>query len=86
MSSINSVILNVSSFPEKLDFVKKIYKSDTNILLVKVDDADLRYHQLLNNGIIVRNRSNQQLCQNCLRITIGTENENKSLIKTLNQL
>ena len=71
---------------EKLDFVEKIYKSDANFLLVKVDNADLRYNQLINNGIIVRNRSNQQLCQNCLRITIGTENENKSLIKILNQL
>ena len=71
---------------EKLDFVKKIYKSDANFLLVKVDNADLRYNQLLRKSIIVRNRSNQPLCQNCLRITIGTENENKSLIKTLNQL
>lgn len=71
---------------EKLDFIEKIYKSDSNFLLVKVDNADLRYNQLLKNGIIVRNRSNQPLCQNSLRITIGTENENKSLIKTLNQL
>ena len=71
---------------EKLDFIEKIYKSDSNFLLVKVDNADFRYNQLLKNGIIVRNRSNQPLCQNCLRITIGTENENKSLIKTLNQL
>jgi len=71
---------------EKLDFIEKIYKSDSNFLLVKVDNADFRYNQLLKNGIIVRNRSNQPLCQNCLRITIGTENENKSLIKILNQL
>ena len=71
---------------EKLDFIDKIYKSDANFLLVKVDNADLRYNQLLEKGIIVRNRSNQPLCQNCLRITIGTENENKSLIKILNQL
>jgi len=71
---------------EKLDFIDKIYKSDANFLLVKVDNANLRYNQLLEKGIIVRNRSNQPLCQNCLRITIGTENENKSLIKTLNQL
>ena len=71
---------------EKLDFVEKIYKSDANFLLVKVDNADLRYNQLSKKGIIVRNRSNQPLCQNCLRITIGTENENKSLIKILNQL
>jgi histidinol-phosphate aminotransferase len=71
---------------EKLDFVEKIYKSDANFLLVKVDNADLRYNQLLENGIVVRNRSNQSLCQNCLRITIGTKNENTSLIKTLNEL
>ena len=71
---------------EKLDFVEKIYKSDANFLLVKVDNADLRYNQLLDNGIVVRNRSNQPLCQNCLRITIGTKNENTSLIKTLNEL
>jgi histidinol-phosphate aminotransferase len=71
---------------EKLDFVEKIYKSDANFLLVKVDNADLRYNQLLKNGIVVRNRSNQPLCQNCLRITIGTINENTSLIKTLNEL
>jgi histidinol-phosphate aminotransferase len=71
---------------EKLDFVEKIYKSDANFLLVKVDNADLRYNQLLENGIVVRNRSNQPLCQNCLRITIGIKNENTSLIKTLNEL
>ena len=71
---------------EKLDFVEKIYKSDANFLLVKVDNADLRYNQLLEKGIVVRNRSNQPLCQNCLRITIGTKNENNSLIKTLNEL
>ena len=71
---------------EKLDFIDKIYKSDANFLLVKVDNADLRYNQLLEKGIIVRNRSNQPLCQNCLRITIGTKIENNSLIKTLNEL
>ena len=71
---------------EKLEFVEKIYKSDANFLLVKVDNADLRYNQLLEKGIVVRNRSNQPLCQNCLRITIGTKNENTSLINTLNEL
>ena len=85
-----SLILNqrkvlISSL-EKLDFVQKTYKSDANFLLVKVDNADLRYNQLLKKGIVVRNRSNQYLCQNCLRITIGTRKENKILIKTLNEL
>lgn len=74
------------AFLERLEFVEKIYESDSNFILVRVDNADLRYNQLLEKGIIVRNRSNQYLCQNCLRITIGTENENKSLIKTLSQL
>ena len=82
---LNQRKLLVSSL-EKLDFVEKIYKSDANFLLVKVDDADLRYNQLSEKGIIVRNRSNQPLCQNCLRITIGTKIENNSLIKTLNEL
>jgi histidinol-phosphate aminotransferase len=85
-----SIVLNqrnlLVSCLEKLDFIKKIYKSDANFLLVKVDNADLRYNQLLEKGIVVRNRSNQPLCQNCLRITIGTKNENTSLIKTLNEL
>ena len=82
---LNQKKLLVSSL-EKLDFVEKIYKSDANFLLVKVDNADLRYNQLSEKGIIVRNRSNQPLCQNCLRITIGTKIENNSLIKTLNEL
>ena len=82
---LNQRKLLVSSL-EKLDFVEKIYKSDANFLLVKVDNADLRYNQLSEKGIIVRNRSNQPLCQNCLRITIGTKIENNSLIKTLNEL
>ena len=82
---LNQRKLLISSL-EKLDFVEKIYKSDANFLLVKVDNADLRYNQLLEKGIIVRNRSNQPLCQNCLRITIGTKIENNSLIKTLNEL
>ena len=82
---LNQRKLLVSSL-EKLDFVEKVYKSDANFLLVKVDNADLRYNQLSEKGIIVRNRSNQPLCQNCLRITIGTKIENNSLIKTLNEL
>ena len=82
---LNQRMLLLTSL-EKLDFVEKIYKSDANFLLVKVDNADLRYNQLSEKGIIVRNRSNQPLCQNCLRITIGTKIENNSLIKTLNEL
>ena len=68
---------------EKLDIVDKVYASDANFLLVKVDNANLRYEQLLNNGIVVRNRSNQMLCENCLRFTIGTKEDNEKLTTTL---
>ncbi|ARV08504.1 histidinol-phosphate transaminase [Winogradskyella sp. PC-19] len=70
----------------KVSFVETIHPSDSNFLLVKVDDANHRYVQLIEKGIVVRNRTTQPLCENCLRFTIGTEAENKVLIKTLNQL
>ncbi|MDA8938115.1 histidinol-phosphate transaminase [Flavobacteriaceae bacterium] len=88
-SNVNSILNQkekLISFLEKLDFVEKIYESDANFILVKVDNADLRYNQLLKKGIVVRNRMNQYLCQNSLRITVGTKDENKILIKTLNEL
>ena len=71
---------------ENINFVSKIYPSDANFVLVKVDDATKRYNQLIENGIVVRNRSTQMLCDNCLRITIGTKEENEILIKTLKKI
>lgn len=70
----------------KIRFIEKIYPTDANFVLIKVDDAARRYNQLLEKGIVSRNRSNQPLCQNTLRITIGTSTENKKLITALNQL
>lgn len=70
----------------QLHFVKKVYESDANFILIKVDDAQLRYNQLIQNGIVIRNRSNQPICENCLRITIGTQKENKQLITILKSL
>lgn len=70
----------------KVDFVRKIYPSDANFILIQVDNATLRYKQLLENGIVVRNRSNYPNCTNCLRITIGTSIENKTLIAVLNTI
>ena len=67
-------------------FIKKIYPTDCNFVLVKVDDATVRYHQLVANGIVVRNRTTQPLCENCLRFTIGTALENEKLISVLNEL
>ena len=67
-------------------FVKKIHLSDTNFILIKVDNATKRYEQLLQEGIVVRNRSTQPLCENTLRITVGTPQENIKLIKTLRKI
>jgi histidinol-phosphate aminotransferase len=68
---------------EKLPFVRKVYPSDANFLLVKVEDAKTLYYYLLSRGIVVRDRSNVKLCDNCLRITVGTEEENTELIEAM---
>jgi histidinol-phosphate aminotransferase len=70
---------------KELSFVKHVYPSDANFLLVKVDEAESLYQYLLKNEIIVRDRSKLALCEGCLRITIGTEKENASLMKALKQ-
>ncbi len=70
----------------QVKFVEKIYPSDANFILIKVDNATKRYQQLLEKGIVIRNRTSQPLCDNCLRITIGTATENLKLINTLKQL
>ena len=67
----------------EITFIQKIYKSEANFLLVQVDNADLRYNQLLKEGIVIRNRSKQPRCNNTLRFTIGTPEENRKLIKAL---
>ena len=73
------VLLNV-------DFVQKIYPTEANFVLVKVDDANKRYDELIAKGIVIRNRTTQPLCDNCLRLTVGTEQENRKLIEVLKQL
>jgi len=69
-----------------ISFVEKIYQSDANFVLVKVDDANKRYEQLLKLGIVIRNRSTQPLCENTLRLTIGTEEENNKLTIQLKKI
>lgn len=64
----------------RFSLVRKVYPSDANFILVKVDDADAVYRFLLNEKIVVRNRSNVELCGGCLRITVGTPEENQRLI------
>ena len=70
----------------ELKKVKKVYPSDANFLLVEFEDAKNMYSQLVAKGIIVRDRSSVILCANCLRITVGTREENSVLIQAIKQL
>ncbi len=70
---------------EKLSMVKHIYPSDSNQLLVKFEKAHEVFKFLMNKKIIVRDRSNVVLCDDCLRITIGTHEENQALLEKLAQ-
>jgi histidinol-phosphate aminotransferase len=63
--------------------VEQVYPSDANFLLVKVKDARAVYTALLSKGIVVRDRSNVQLCEGCLRITVGSPAENAALVNSL---
>ncbi len=65
--------------------VGKIYPSQANFLLVKVDDADAMYEFLIAKGIIVRNRNKVRGCEGCLRLTIGTSEENEALLKSISE-
>jgi histidinol-phosphate aminotransferase len=69
-----------------INFVLKIYPSDANFILIRVDNANKRYQQLLDNHIVVRNRTNQPGCENCLRLTVGTKEETKTLITILKNI
>ncbi|MBK5207989.1 MAG: histidinol-phosphate transaminase [Flavobacteriaceae bacterium] len=71
---------------KSISFIEEIYLTDANFILIKVDDATKRYHQLIEKGIVIRNRTNQPLCENTLRLTVGTTNENIKLITALNDL
>ena len=70
---------------ELLPICEKVYPTDANFFLAKMTDATKIYNYLVDKGIIVRNRHRVQLCQNCLRITIGTKSENSELIAALRQ-
>ena len=70
----------------ELTFVEKVYPSEANFILIKVDDENKRYDELLAQGIVIRNRSTQYKCENTLRISIGTPDENEILIKAMNKL
>lgn len=71
---------------EKLPFVQKVYPSDANFLLVKMDDARKKFEHLMNEGVIVRDRSKVALCEGSLRITVGSPEENGELLRKLESL
>jgi len=90
---VKSEIVSIIAHREELlkvlvdvKFVEKIYPTEANFILIKVDDANKRYDELIAKGIVIRNRTTQPLCENTLRLTIGTEVENKKLIESLTLL
>ena len=82
VSERNKLIKTLNNFP----FVKTVFPTDSNFILCRVDDANRRYKELMDRGIIVRNRHGQPLCENCLRISVGTPEENLKLIDALKTL
>ncbi|MBU2929059.1 histidinol-phosphate transaminase [Winogradskyella psychrotolerans] len=93
MDSVHNEVKSIFYEREKLSkaltsitFVQNVFSSDANFILAKVDDANQRYQQLIEKGIVVRNRTNQPLCENCLRFSVGIKEENEKLIQTLIQL
>ena len=67
-------------------YIEKVYPSDGNFILIKVDDATKRYNQLLKAGVVVRNRTTEALCENCLRISVGICEENQILLNALKSI
>ncbi|HXB91938.1 MAG TPA: histidinol-phosphate transaminase, partial [Puia sp.] len=90
VGQVNEMIVSIVKMREQLagelatlPVVGKVYPSDANFLLVKVEEAHAVYERLLQDGIVVRDRSKVELCEGCLRITVGTEKENATLVKAL---
>lgn len=78
----NRLVVGLSKIP----CVKQVFPSDANFLLVRVTDADWIYTRLCAQGVVVRNRSKEIHCENCLRITIGAPDENDRLLDLLKGL
>ncbi len=68
-----------------LSFVKKVFTSQANFILIRVENANKLYDFLIERGIVIRNRTTVSLLENCLRISIGTPAENKKLFKLLKE-
>ncbi len=90
---LNSDVNLLRSEREKLNIalksipcISEVFPSDANFILARVDDAPRRYEELIQRGIVVRNRSNQPLCENTLRFTVGVPDENKLLVQALKEI
>ncbi len=86
---VNTIIAEREKLAKELEqfkFVRKIYPSDSNFLLVKMDGAREKFEYLMSEGVIVRDRSKISLCEGSLRITIGSHEENQELIDKMNGL
>lgn len=86
---INLILAERSKMVEALEALpdcQKVYPSDANFVLAKINNATALYNALVDRGIIVRNRSKVRLCNDCLRITIGTPEENKALLAALREI
>lgn len=83
VESIKSERARVAQALEAVPCVKRVYPSDANFLLVRVDDAKAVYNKLIAAEVIVRDRSGVQGCEGCLRITIGTPDENEHLLQIM---
>ncbi|WP_295236728.1 histidinol-phosphate transaminase [Sediminibacterium sp.] len=73
----------LSTVFQSMPTVQEVYPSDANFLLVKIKDARKVYEFLLTKGIVLRDRSNVQLCDDCLRITVGSEQDNTTLVEAM---
>tara|TARA_R110002126_G_scaffold290545_1_gene447794 strand:- start:7727 stop:8782 length:1056 start_codon:yes stop_codon:yes gene_type:complete len=86
-NEVNQLISERKRLKQELEccvsYIEKVYPSDGNFLLLKVDDANKRYQQLIEYGVVIRNRTTQPLCENCLRISVGVCEENQRLIRAL---
>jgi histidinol-phosphate aminotransferase len=94
--NLDTVRFNIDKIKEERDrlskalsmrsFVKKVYPSDANFLLFKVENAFSIYKKLAERGVIVRYRGNEPKCDNCLRVTVGTPDENDLFLSTLKEV
>lgn len=92
VGQVNDMILEIVAMRDalaevflRIPIIHKVYPSDANFLLIKIDQADRVYEYLLTEEIVLRNRSKIILCEDCLRITIGTEKENTLLVDALDR-